>query len=1252
MELLANHSWDLNYSNGDILNNLCFRYEYDERGRLIMKQTPGVSAVYYVYDAKDRLSMTQDGKLRADNKWLVSIYDGQDRPIKTGLWNNLQNLSVHKGLASESSVYPFSSEPSSAWELLSETHYDDYNSLPSGLTPSLINTYINGTNFIDNYNASPDYAQEVKQSLNTRNSVCWDRVKVLGSNSQFISNVYIYDKNGQVIQSQCINQTQGLDIMTMQYDFSGRLLRSHSRQQMLGAQTQDHEIGTKYTFDDLGRIIKMEKNINNAGWKTISQLEYDALGQLKLKKLGIKPGRTDPLEQSYYDYNIYGQVLGMNRNFTRSDVGIASESPSFGYDLGYNKSAITDIDRPSTWPVEMMVQEIGSYSNPQFDGSIAGMIWRGAGDGSQRRYDFTYDAAKRLTAADFKQRMPGSFDKSAGVDYSISNLAYDANGNITAMDRKGLKLGTSPLIDQLTYTYEANSNKLKLITDAHNDNTSMLGDLKYDAVTKTGTDYDYDVNGNLISDQNKKISVITYNYLNLPQTITVSGKGLINYVYDAGGAKLKKIVTDNTTPGKTITLTHTYVGNSVFESRQTVPADANMPDYADALFSIAHEEGRIRYIPGVGQNPGSFVYDYFVLDHLGNVRTILTEQEELDQFLAANFEDASVSTNQRDYENSAIQKVTRPSNFFSSSSNGDKVQLLKKNTQSIGVGKLLKVMVKDKVHVKVDYYIANETTDNVNADGLSALLSNLITLLNSGNAPGALKGNGVSLTSDLNSTSMFTNFLQPQNNNVPDLMPKAYLNILFFDEQFKFVEQNSELIQVSVKGSGQPIVRVGSGARMAPKNGYAYIYVSNESNNLVYFDNFQVTHERGPILEENHYYPYGLKMAAISSKTVNSMLSGTAPSYGYQGTFAEEVNDLGVNYNEFMMRNYDPQIGRWTTADPYDQFASQYIGMGNDPVNHVDPDGGWSEGAMGGLVGAAVGFAAPYLYEMVTNNEIKNKGAWGAVGALMGSGIGYGVGESSFNADSDNGSAGFLGHTRSFYKSLFTNNTSGVNGWASFQKGAGQWALGPDIWGSLRFPSKAISLPAALSENVRDLSSALVNSAPVRVNRGTIRIPSSPSTHSLNVHVQRKLSEYVNITQASNSDFSFAVWSGSLGVQEMAQTDAMIQRIRRQGVLSTSLDVTLETHLPLSTLQSLVVTGGEEMINSRGLRVTGATITGRTRAIKNSNSSWSNLNLQATNLANYIGRALNIPASAINVNVRPGRPASKIVLRARGRTAN
>lgn len=66
---------------------------------------------------------------------------------------------------------------------------------------------------------------------------------------------------------------------------------------------------------------------------------------------------------------------------------------------------------------------------------------------------------------------------------------------------------------------------------------------------------------------------------------------------------------------------------------------------------------------------------------------------------------------------------------------------------------------------------------------------------------------------------------------------------------------------------------------------------------------------------------------------------------------------MDVEYDEFDLRNYDPQTGRFINIDPYDQFASGYVGMGNDPVNSVDPSGG----GWGGLIGALAGGTAGYF---------------------------------------------------------------------------------------------------------------------------------------------------------------------------------------------------------------------------------------------------------------------------------------------------
>ena len=37
---------------------------------------------------------------------------------------------------------------------------------------------------------------------------------------------------------------------------------------------------------------------------------------------------------------------------------------------------------------------------------------------------------------------------------------------------------------------------------------------------------------------------------------------------------------------------------------------------------------------------------------------------------------------------------------------------------------------------------------------------------------------------------------------------------------------------------------------------------------------------------------------------------------------------------------YDSNVGRFLSRDPKKQYYSPYTGMGNDPINGIDPDGG------------------------------------------------------------------------------------------------------------------------------------------------------------------------------------------------------------------------------------------------------------------------------------------------------------------------
>ena len=82
------------------------------------------------------------------------------------------------------------------------------------------------------------------------------------------------------------------------------------------------------------------------------------------------------------------------------------------------------------------------------------MLWKSEGDCKARKYDFSYDATSRLTAAAFTQHESGTGGSAvsgttAGVDFSVTIPDYDYNGNIKKLNRKGLKLNSSATIDSL-----------------------------------------------------------------------------------------------------------------------------------------------------------------------------------------------------------------------------------------------------------------------------------------------------------------------------------------------------------------------------------------------------------------------------------------------------------------------------------------------------------------------------------------------------------------------------------------------------------------------------------------------------------------------------------------------------------------------------------------------------------------------------------------------------------------------------------
>ncbi|WP_299259925.1 DUF6443 domain-containing protein [uncultured Aquimarina sp.] len=567
------------------LAELCYQYIYDYRNRLVEKKIPGKGWEYIIYNKLDQPILTQDAVQRPQRDWLYTKYDAFGRAVFTGIekfpWdttraglqNNLDNDNLPE--------YEYKTNTTSILVNGIRLYYSN-NTFPGGGDLLTINYYDNYT--FDHNATNPGTSLEQTIDTNVKGVATGSKVRVLGT-SYWITTVTYYDQKARPIYVHSTNEyLNTIDIIESKFDFAGKVLETKTTH-IKDVNTPIVTIDT-FTYDHMGRLLDQKQTINNQAEEQIVANSYDELGQLASKEVG------GGLQDVDYTYNVRGWLKEIN---DVDNIG----NDLFSFKINYN-------------------QLEGRYDvSTLYNGNISQTIWKTANDNTKRSYAYEYDALNRIK--DSYLRFNESLTEAFRRSYDVRDIEYDKNGNIATLIRYD-QTGTDNVMDNLTYVYD-DGNKLNKVTDSGNKNEGFIDG------NNTDNDYLYDDNGNMIKDNNKEISSITYNHLNLPERIEFVSRiptqqKRIEYVYDATGTKLRKVVTNYPSSNTT-----EYAGNYIYESNYSIglPPGPNNSDEKVLKF-FNHPEG---YIEPINQNNLSqgYQYVYQYKDHLGNIRLSYSDKD-------------------------------------------------------------------------------------------------------------------------------------------------------------------------------------------------------------------------------------------------------------------------------------------------------------------------------------------------------------------------------------------------------------------------------------------------------------------------------------------------------------------------------------------------------------------------------------------------------------------------------------------------
>ncbi|MCI5055520.1 MAG: DUF6443 domain-containing protein, partial [Flavobacteriales bacterium] len=440
------------------INPGLFSYLYNAQGLVARKKLPGADQVRFYYNRQNLLVNKIDGN---DNQHFTK-YDILGRPILEGLYQGSALPANTDGLfeSATSSGHGYTTSnsfPSSNIEIHKVTYYDHYDFNRDGQEDASESPF-----------ASQDAVYDDSIEAMMKGNVTGTKVAVFGrfgnDIEQYLAKRSYFNNKKESVQVIAENLTGEEDVTLSKYDFNGNLIHEKVLHRSQFGTLQSTIQESEFVYDHNGRALKHYIGLNGQPKQLISKTSYNEREQVSAKRLGAtNEAETKFLQTVNYGYDILNRLVSINNpdNCGDSHISVIGKG---GRGLKQLKGKETPVSTISDDIFAMKFYydqtKTGLSISPQFNNNVSALEYRDGCDALKKGYGFVYDNRDRLVSAQYAAANAASVFSSDNT-YSLENVDYDENGNITALKRNGLSgLG----MDDLDYTIGLN-NQLEYIEE-------------------------------------------------------------------------------------------------------------------------------------------------------------------------------------------------------------------------------------------------------------------------------------------------------------------------------------------------------------------------------------------------------------------------------------------------------------------------------------------------------------------------------------------------------------------------------------------------------------------------------------------------------------------------------------------------------------------------------------------------------------------------------------------------------------------